>query len=154
MNNFLMSVRFNKQKAEDFGLIYRDGIFTRFTDKTEWKPCKLYDFGWGNENGFYKIPLASFDELIEMVLSDEDEEDSYGAASIILNQHSNELKLYLLNIIATKAHNKSKRDLKRINDIFKLQRSINLTFSNGMSLQQIDNEYRDWCNIASFFKKM
>ena len=149
-----MSMRFNKQKPEDFGLIYEDGIFTRMSDKTEWMPCELYDFGWGNENGFYKIPLGSFDELIEMVLSNIDEEDSYGAASIILSQYPNQLKAYLLNITTSPVCHKNKRSLRRINDILKLQQSINLTLNPNMTIQQIEKEYQDWCKIALFFKQL
>ena len=34
-------------------------------DHTLWGKCKLYDFGWGKENGFYKEPLPGFDTLLE-----------------------------------------------------------------------------------------
>ena len=56
--------------------------------------------------------------------------------------------------MATPTCYKNKRTLKRINDIFKLEQSINLTIGPNMTVQQIEKEYQDWCNIALFFKKI
>ena len=55
---FLMSFRFDKNKPEDFGLEKspsNDNIFIDLRDNSEWLKKDLYDFGWGNEYGFYKI---------------------------------------------------------------------------------------------------
>ena len=65
MKYFLMSTRFNKQNPSDFGLEYVDGKFVLLKDGSEWIQCQLYDYGWGKENGYYKKPLGSFDELVK-----------------------------------------------------------------------------------------
>ena len=83
MKKFMMSTRFNKQTPSDFNLEYINGKYISLIDGSEWEACALYDFGWGKENGFYKKPLGTFTELIKIVLDFTDQEDSYGAASII-----------------------------------------------------------------------
>lgn len=53
--HFVMSTRFDKCEASDFGLEQLDAKrATNPKDHTLWGKCKLYDFGWGKENGFYK----------------------------------------------------------------------------------------------------
>lgn len=157
MDNFLMSIRFNKQSPDDFGLTFKDGKFIRIADNTEWVPSSLYDFGWGKEKGFYKIPLGSFDELMSLVLNDSDTEDSYGAAAIILELYPLELKKYLLEYmnqkVSFKDSFKRKKLSKKLAQIFRLHMGVNLTMNIGMSSGQIDKEYADWNSIALFFKK-
>lgn len=148
-----MSMRFNKQSPDDFGLTFKDGKFIRITDNTEWMPCKLYDFGWGKENGFYKIPLGSFEELMRLVLCDLDEEDAYAAASIIMGTYPLELKEYLLNLMNQKINFMNKRRIKQLNRFFNLHRSINLTPIDNLTRSEIEKEFQDWKNIALFFKR-
>ena len=99
MKYFLMSMKFNKQSPSDFGLEIVNGKFVSSKDGSEWVQCQLYDYGWGKENGYYKKPLGSFEELIKIVLDFIDEEDSYGAASIIEDIYPNELKQFLLDLM-------------------------------------------------------
>lgn len=157
MDKFLMSIRFNKQSPGDFGLTFKDGKFIRTADNTEWMPCELYDFGWGKENGFYKIPLGSFDELMSLVLCNSDEEDTYAAASIIMDKYPIELKEFLLNLMNQKINFKNKRQIKcqikQLNRIFNLHRSINLTPIDSLTHAEIEKEFQDWKNIALYFKK-
>ena len=93
-----MSIRFNKQSPRDFGLTFKDGEFICEQDGTQWASRQLYDFGWGKENGFYKIPLGNFEQLLEL-LQGKDEEDAYGAAAVIMEDYPLELKLYLLGLM-------------------------------------------------------
>ncbi len=109
MKYFLMSTRFNKQSPSDFGLKYVDGKFISLKDGSEWVQCQLYDYGWGKENGFYRKPLGSFDELINLVVNLTDDEDSYGAASIIEDRYPTELKLYLLELMHQQVPRKMKK---------------------------------------------
>ena len=82
---FVMSIRFNKCIASDFGLISKnENIAINPIDNSIWIKTKLYDFGWGKENGFYKIPLPNFNTLLELALYSTNEEDMYGAAAVIL----------------------------------------------------------------------
>ena len=96
MKYFVMSTMFNKQTPSEFGMKYVEGHFVSLQDNSEWAQCQLYDFGWGRENGFYKKPLGSFHELMSIVIDFSDDEDSYGAASIIEDLYLTELKEYLL----------------------------------------------------------
>ena len=117
MKYFLMSIRFNKQSPSDFGLEYDNGKFVSLKDGSEWAQCQLYDYGWGKENGYYKKPLGSFDELIKIVLDVIDDEDSYGAASIIEDMYPNELKQFLLDLMV---HQPSRKIKTRLCNLFKL----------------------------------
>lgn len=84
---FVMSIRFNKCTASDFGLILKDDcIAINPRDNSIWIKTSLYDFGWGKENGFYKKPLPDFDSLFEIALYSTNYEDMYGAAAIILEK--------------------------------------------------------------------
>lgn len=150
MKRFLMSTRFDKQTPADFGLEFVDGRYIRSSDGSEWVNCQLYDFGWGSENGFYKKPLETFEELMNMVISDDDEEDSYGAAAIIENLYSKELKLYLLNQTSKELSGDIK---KKLNKIFRLNKRINRTASVGLTLSEIKREHEDWSLIADYYSK-
>ena len=151
MKYFLMSTRFNKQSPQDFGLMSVNGKFIRADDRTEWISCQLFDLGWGEENGFYKVPLGSFEELMRLVLCDDDLEDSYGAAAMILKQYTVELKAYLLDITEQKAKFKDRKKLRKLNQLFNLQSGSNLTCQVGMPFGEMAKEHNDWKQIAHFF---
>ena len=145
---FLMSTKFNKQSPSDFGLTFVEGKFILPKDGSEWEQCQLYDFGWGKENGFYKKPLGSFSQLIELVVNSKDDEDSFGAAAIILDRHTEELKQYLLDLIGQKINSQQK---KRLNLMFNLVHPINRTVKPTHSIEQINEEFEQWKKISSFF---
>ena len=90
--HFVMSTRLDKCEASDFGLEQLDAKrATNPKDHTLWGKCKLYDFGWGKENGFYKEPLPGFDTLLELVLYGKNRDDRYGAAAVILKKYPEKL---------------------------------------------------------------
>lgn len=150
MNYFLMSTRFNKSSPSDFGLEYIDGKYKRKEDETEWMPCKLYDFGWGRETGFYKIPIGSFEELINIVVNTSDKEDMYGAAAIIDEMFPQELKIYLLNLMSQTVSDSVKR---RLNEVFNLDKRFNRTAFVGMRLSDIEKESKQWLLIGDFYSQ-
>ena len=151
MKKFMMSKRFNKILYSDFDLYEKDGKYYSNHDGSEWIPCILYDYGWGRENGFYKVPLGNFSDLIKIVLDDTDEEDSYAAASIILDVYASELKVFLLDLID--AYDKN-IDYKKLKLIFNLDVPLNRTIKDKMNLQNIDKEYADWKYISQYFQKI
>ena len=151
MTNFLMSVRFNKQSPQDFGLVYVNGRFLRENDGTAWLPHPLFDLGWGKENGFYKIPLGSFEELMQLVLCDNDLEDSYGAAAMIQEVYPTELKEFLLDLMRQKTKFRDRPKVRRLDQFFQLHKGTNLTCRVGMSFAEIEKEYDEWRRIAQFF---
>lgn len=148
MKKFMMSTRFNKQTPSDFNLEYINGKYISLIDGSKWETCALYDFGWGKENGFYKKPLGTFTELIKIVLDLTDQEDSYGAASIIEDYYPNELKSYLLTLINQQIDEETK---ERLSSIFKLYNPINRTFNKDYSLEENKKEYQQWVEISKFF---
>lgn len=150
MKYFMMSTRFDKKTYEDFNL---NKINDKFYDKnnSEWIPCKLYDFGWGNENGYYKVPLGDFETLINLVLSYDDDEDSYAASYIIETKYIHEFKSFVLDLIKKQGDLKT---LRRLKMLFKLEISYNRTIENGLNLYDIENEYNDWKLISEFFQKI
>lgn len=150
MKYFLMSMRFNKQSPSDFGLKYFDGKFISMKDGSEWVQCQLYDYGWGKENGYYKKPLGLFDELLKLVLDFSDDEDSYGAASIIEDIYANELKKYLLELMS---HHPSRKIKTRLSNLFKLNYSVNRTFNKDYSFEKNEIEFQEWKKISEFYSK-
>lgn len=148
MKRFLVSYRFNKVTACDFGLVCKDGKYVRLSDNSEWEKYASFDFGWGDEIGFYKKPLPNFYELIKIVETDDDREDCFGAAAIILQKHIIELKRYLLEKAKTEL---TKAYKKRLVEFFKIDKAINRTAANGMTIAEIEKEYEDWVTIADSF---
>ena len=97
---FLMSTKRDRTTAKDFGLVEKDGRYFNEKDGSEWVPHPMYDYGSGPENGFYKLPLGSFKELITyMEEKQEDWDQSLPAAVMILEKYPQELKKYLLKKI-------------------------------------------------------
>ena len=97
---FLMSTKRDRTTAKDFGLVEKDGRYFNEKDGSEWVPHPMYDYGSGPENGFYKLPLGSFIELITyMEEKQEDWDQSLPAAVMILEKYPQELKKYLMKKI-------------------------------------------------------
>ncbi len=150
MKYFMMSTRFNKSSYKDFGLIEENGKYILKEDNSEWMMKNLYDLGWGKENGFCRLPLGNFEFLLNLVLSDRDNEDSYGAAAIIEELYMDALKKYLLNYI-TSPH--SSKEKKRLEQFFNLSKPLNRTMKVGMTFEEIRIEYNDWKLISKYFLK-
>ena len=78
MKYFMMSMHFNKSKPEDFGLKVLNSDTYIDDEGTKWKPLELYDFGWGPENGYYRLPMLSFKDLFIIGSHDDDMINKYG----------------------------------------------------------------------------
>lgn len=97
---FLMSYKHNKVTPEDFGLVERDGRYFSKKDGSEWIPHKMFNFGDGPENGFYKLPLDSFNGLIGFIEGNYKKEDQALCAAVILMElYPSEVKKYLQKVI-------------------------------------------------------
>lgn len=149
---FLMSFRFHKKSAEDFGLVQSavKDVAVNLNDNTLWEKCCLYDFGWGKENGFYKIPLPEFNKLLDIVLTSDNKEDKYGAAAIILDTYSDMLLEKCEELIFNCP---DVRKLKEFISIFNLNDPINKSPVRGKSSDEILNDYRRWKMIAEYIKR-
>ena len=143
---FLMSVRFNKSDAYDFGLVPSDNdTAINPRDNSTWIKAHLYDFGWGKENGYYKYPLPDFDTLFELLSGYESEEDSYGAAAVILEKYPDELLRQCEILINDPAR---KKDFKKIIPLFGLRQAINRSPVVGKTYAQIQSDFERWKKIS------
>lgn len=150
-NYFVMSMRFNKCNASDFGLI-SNGMNTAINpnDNSTWIKTALYDFGWGKENGFYKTPLPSFDTLFELALYSTNREDMYGAAAIILEKFADEL-LCQCEIVANDCL--QAKEFKKLVELFKLWLPENRCSVVQKTYEQIQDDYARWKKISEIAKK-
>lgn len=93
---------------------YKDTIFTHVKgdlyrhEKTGelFRERLMYDCGWGQENGFERLPQLTFNELIELVTScnikiNYDFDNIVGAVSVIMQDHIEELIDFLSEQINT-----------------------------------------------------
>ena len=85
-----------------------------------------------------------------MVISDDDKEDSYGAAAIIDEMYPKELKNYLFKSMIPDVPDRTK---KKLNEIFRLNESQNRTTSVGLTLSEIRKERNDWAVITDYYSK-
>lgn len=138
-NYFVMSTRFNKSKASDFGLISKDAnTAINPNDNSIWIRTALYDFGWGKENGFYKSPLPNFDILLELALNSKSRDDMYGAAAMILENFSDELLCQCETLINDRSR---KKEFKRLVELFKLKSATNRCSVVRKTYEQVKSDY-------------
>lgn len=149
---FVMSIRFNKCIASDFGLISKnENIAINPIDNSIWIKTKLYDFGWGKENGFYKIPLPNFNTLLELALYSTNEEDMYGAAAVILENYADEL-LYKCEMLMNNRFRE--KEFRKLVELFKLKVPINRCSIVQKTYIQIQNDYLRWKKVSDFANKV
>lgn len=97
---FMMSYKHDKTTPEDFGLVERDGRYFSRKDNSEWIKHPMFDYGYGPEDGFYKLPLGSFNDLISFIEGNYKKEDqSLCAAVMMMEMNPSEVKKYLLKVI-------------------------------------------------------
>ena len=151
-NYFLMSTRFNKQKASDFGLLEIEGTDSAINpiDKTLWKKCTLYDYGWGRENGYCKTPILEYDGLLELILSSSQEDDVYGAAAIIMDKYPDELLETCERMSC--CENKT-IEFKKMTSVFQLHLGINHSPIIGKTVEEIEKDSYRWRAISDIAKE-
>lgn len=146
-NYFVMSTRFDKSKASDFGLISKSAdIAINPIDRSTWRKAALYDFGWGKENGFYKEPLPDFDLLLDLALYSTDYEDMYGSAAIILEKFPDNL-LYKCELFMQDCFHK--KEFQKMVKLFDLKCPTNRCSVLGKTYEQIENDYKRWLTIST-----
>jgi hypothetical protein len=149
---FVMSMRFNKHNASDFGLVSIDmNTATNPNDNSTWIKTNLYDFGWGKENGYYKKPLPDYPCLFEMTLHSKNQDDAYGAAAIILEQYPEELLIQCEQLMTD---NTRKKEFKKIIEIFKLNKEMNRSPVLQKSYAQVQNDFERWKKVSNIANKI
>ena len=150
-NYFVMSMRFNKINASDFGLISNDAnTAINPNDNSIWIKSALYDFGWGKENGFYRAPLPNFDTLFELALYSTSRDDMYGAAAIILDNFADELLQQCEKLMNDRFR---KKEFKTSVELFKLKLPINRSSVVQKTYEQIQSDYSRWKKISDIANK-
>ena len=145
-NYFVMSRRFQKRTASDFGLSdLGDGMAVRQSDGSLWKKALLYDLGWGPENGYYKVPLPGFTQLMDIVLRSDDEEDAFGAAAMIERQCPELLLECCENIMSDPAR---AADFEKLVRMFRLYHPVNRCPIEGKQAGEIRSDGERWSRIA------
>lgn len=151
-NYFVMSMRLDKCDASDFGLIPKDkNTAINPFDNSIWMKTVLYDFGWGKENGFYKVPLPKFDTLFKLTLYSANREDEYGAAAIILEKFADEL-LQQCEILMDDSFRT--KEFKKLVELFDLKSPINRCSVAQKTYEQIQNDYLRWRKVSDFANKI
>ena len=150
---FRMSHRFDLCTPADFGLEETPDkdIAVDPTDGASWRRCALYDFGWGKENGYCKLPLPSFELLLELAVTGENREDQYGAAAIILDEYPD----LLLAACEVMAQDPSQSEsLKSLNAVFQLESGINHSPTTGKHYNDIRTDAARWQTLATYLKSL
>ena len=96
MKYFMQTIRF----CPDFSSLgfekNEEGLYVNILDNSLWVERKLLDLGWRREEGLCRIPLLSFEQLLELVFAIFDEKSKqisdeqynfWGALSILLEDY-------------------------------------------------------------------
>lgn len=149
---FVMSMRFNKCNASDFGFVSKDSnTAINPKDNSTWIKAALFDFGWGKENGFYKAPLPSFEFLFELALHSTNRDDMYGAASVILDKYADKL---LCQCEVLMNDYLRKRDFKKLVELFNLRTPINRCSIDNKTCDQIQDDSTRWMKVSDIANRI
>lgn len=148
---FVMSFRFDRSAASDFGFIPVDGSTAIDPkDGATWSRIELFDFGWGKENGFYKEPMPGFDTLLDIALHSKERDDAYGSAAVILDRFPYELLCKCEKLMNGKVNRK---ELARLNELFDLKKPVNRCAAIRKSHDQVKDDYDRWMKLAEIAKR-
>ena len=148
---FRMSRRFNKNAVEDFDLLVVGETIIDPSDGSFWIQKKLFDFGWGNENGFLRLPELQFPDYWLLLTNSTIEENLYGAASLILEKHADELLFQLEELLCTKNAQIS-FGVKKAFRLLELETERNRSPIKGKTLHQINHDFSRWKSISNQIK--
>lgn len=143
---FVMSRRFDKRSAADFGLLPTGEPTAQDpADGSTWVMAELYDFGWGREHGFYRLPLPDYDALLELALHGGETDDAYGAAAVILERYPDEL---LQSCEALAGDPLAREELQTLARLFALEVPINRSPTVHKSTEQVSRDHARWQRLA------
>jgi len=150
---FMMSFRYNKKNPSDFDLqkSSQEDIYVYQQDNSLWKPIQLYDLGWGKENGYYRLPMLTFQQLFNLLVISDNQENKYGAAAVIMDNYNDELfetciKLFSKNINLTKYINVFK--------ILQLDLPLNRSSILNKNYSEIEADYKRWNGLTEKVKSI
>lgn len=143
---FLMSFKYDKTTPIEFGLQQStedNNVYVSNSDGANWAKIDLYDFGWGNEIGFMRLPKLSFEQLFYLLEHSTLDSNKYGASHIILKDYSYDLLNYLL-VKLNDSSFKVTRSLKKAFQILGLDQVKNRTPIIGKSQSEIQQDFEMW----------
>ncbi len=149
---FKMSRHFDKQTPEEFGLVYFDkhsAIDPK--DSSIWLSKSMFDYGWGKENGYVKTPIPDFEALYKIMLNGTNDEDIYGAASVLLELYPEELLVKCEEMTDNPA---LEDDLLRVDHIIELSTPVNRCSTIGKTITELYSDYQRWRKIASYISNI
>lgn len=148
---FMMSFKYDKTSPKEFGLQeMSDNINVSITDGSKWLKIDSHDFGWGSEIGFMRLPKLSFEELMSLLEHSPLDVNKYGAASVILSEHHQELFDYLQDKM-TENSLKVTDSLREGLLTLGLDRVKNRTPIFGKSPDEIQDDFQKWKSITQAF---
>lgn len=153
--HFLISFKFSKCHPKDFGLIqscFDSNIYINPKDHSQWVKQETYDFGWGNENGFMRLPKLQFEELWYLLTNSKIQENKYGAAYIIEQQFSDELLKLLIEIFSR--NSTFPKEIIEAFKILKLHEAKNRSPILGKLIGEIHLDDDNWKYISEKVKKI
>jgi hypothetical protein len=144
---FMMSFRYNKITPEAFGLRQSDkpDIFVYPDDQSQWKQRPLYDFGWGGEYGFVRLPVPDFDGLVNLVLHSKLADNRYGAAVILVQDHTQKLLPYCQNVLQSETTSKQHAEFFQI---LQLDIPLNHSYAIDAYSKRLLSTDKEWEKIA------
>ena len=119
---FYITIHFSPDYERKIFSKQRDGLYVNAETGELYRKRLLYDFGWGQENGFELMPQLSFDELIQLVeepvvlpqkkfwqkytkeeirQADIWRSNLYGAVAVIMQDYTDELVEFLSTKVDT-----------------------------------------------------
>ena len=148
---FLASVRFDRKTPEEFGLsrvIGQDYCVDK--DGNKWQESIMWDNGWGQENGFYRLPALEFEELWILLTQSKIEQNQLGAAERINTKFSIEMKDKLTKLFSS--IDKIDKGLATRLDLL----VFNYNRSNiiGKSHDQVKADYEEWNQLSNRYKEL
>ena len=141
-----MSFRFDKVKCDDFGLTQSaddSDTYVDNSDNSKWVKKDLYDFGFGCELGFMRLPLINSMELWNLLKNSKLQENRYGAAHVLEKEYPEDLLKYLLATLndTDSIINGSTIEILKI---LKLDIALNRCNILGRSIKEIEQDYCNW----------
>ena len=133
---FRMGRRMVPSKPELFRLIYDSlsGFYQDMDDGSYWQKTTLFDFGWGDEPGYYRYPMPTMQELLQLLLTATIEDDYFGAASVLLQDDAEEVLPLLESALqrpANRFHYEQVADLHELAATYLVAIASNHQFADG-----------------------
>lgn len=99
MKYFLVTIRNTpKNKYESFFNRVKPNKYCLVEDGSFWEHRKMVDLGWGSEDGYCRLPIPDYDELLSFVLNfdkqkkyrhvSDEEHNFYGSLSVLLYDYT------------------------------------------------------------------